>query len=970
MSLFNPHIASGLIETPAPAAENDAPKAGIVLVVGPAGSGPTTPVEFENGTRPYEVYGTKGTLARDIELAVLGADFGARVAGTRATPRVVGLRLRTGTPSSATFFADVAKNEAVMRIETVEPSEREWRVTFTSKTVVIDNPVTGKQDRFFIDRAGEGIPNAATSPLALADVIRKAYAEQLLVDVFTNRARWELAIDAALAAGADPKIVSSKYQTVLRMDRFSVADMAAFASGPLTWIDAVAPFDFTTTAARPVHNRPIPTSLNKDARFYAITAGRVAEVPENTQTVRIPQLADAKRVGVRQTNTLLNLRTTGEGKATPVTLEEAGTVADGTTLTKVSEGYWRVRNHFAGNFNPSKTGAFYTAGPEVLTQAQYDALEPEVQASFTRVPTYVIEFNAPEGIADEGGALSEAFAGAVGLGYTKDQVSKQRLGEHFAYAHPLVGAVTNRFFRLDMQSIRIGSTPEAIPINFDRTSHIPGFVEWEDGMARVHVGQTAFAASYTDGRFDDAYVLVSYDSCLFPIAEKAATTQLTGATALEYAVAGDQITFNRVLPHALVVRGLRVQQYRLGADVEIRRRAGGNEIMIYGEGKQPGEGGGAVGFMEVIFGADYEYEPEWPVEGTTVLLGGSSGANADVATIATALGAALSEFKDQDYKILVPSGIYVDDVVEGYDPVTGVPQKASAGLLEVLSAHQARVSQNGAAGIVYSAVRPMLPASQNGRYTEEQKRRRFRELTQADVYDGLRAATLLSGKSFPTFFLFDAPFAVNQGGSVSFSDGVAFYAGIRSAMTNETALYQVQMPSQIVPLYRYDAADIHMPSLLAQARINVWTDRRGEVRLADERTAAGLVPDAKGKLVDSGFRSGIALLAAIDFLQGAVAQLRSLLGPLPTTGPDTLRGMVVTILQGVANRTVGVKRLDFNPDRDILIRAIGGNALGLKIRLFVQVAGELRVIEIEVGATVATYEASATSSTGGIPIAS
>lgn len=1042
MALNNPHITSGLIETPAPAAENDAPKAGIVLVVGTAGSGPTTSVEFDDATRAYEVFGTAGTLARDVELAVEGANFGARVAGTRATPRVVGLRLKTGTPSSAEFFSDVAKTERVMRIETSEASEKAWKLTFTGKTVIVDNPTTGKQDRFFIDRDGEGIANSAASPLALADALRKHYEGQLFVEVFTDQAKWELGLSDAMAAGSEPKLVTSRYETTLRLDRFDNADMDGFKPGSVLWVadkeGSREPYDFTALEAIPVHNRAIPASLNKDARFYAITAGGAVEAPKDQQEVRIERLADAKRVGVSQTNTLLNIRTTGVGAAGDVTLADAGSRAG----SRVSEGYFRIRNHFVGNFDPSaaqtvhltdadhivaavsvanKTVGVSLDGSSAELTAEVDGVTlKENQVVFLDAQTtaaenglyevelngsgelqltevallsaladdvtidvlggtdagvryvvaagaivvdapaeeaYVVEYDAPEGIADAAGTLATAFGFAAGA--TKEEVSTDRLGDHFQYDG--LG-----FLRLDMQPIfdRDGQ-PLPLDLNLIETR-----VVWSDGTARILLNKSDFDANMTpSGAYDDAYVFVSYDSCVFSIGEKATKSQLAGETSLAYAVSGDTVSFSKPLPHALVVRGLRVTQYRLGSDLEIRRRSSGNELIVHGEGKQPGEAGGPVGKMEVILGADYGFEPEFPVEGASPLLGGSSGANADVETTVAALDQALAESKDQDYKIIVASGVYADDVIEGYDPVTGVPVQKNAGLLDTLSAHQKRVAQNGAAGVVYAAVRPMLPATQTGRYTDPQIRRRFRELTQADVYDGLRLATQLNGKSLPTFFLFDAPFAVNLGGAPEISDGVAFYAGIRSAMTNETALYQLEMPTSIAPLYRYNASDVHMPSLLAEARVNTWSDRRGEVRLADERTAAGLVPNAKGRLVPSGFRSGIALLATNDFLQASVAQLRGLLGPLPTTGVDTLKGSVVTILQGVANRTAGVQRVDLRDDRDITINALGGNALGMTITVFIKVAGELRVIKIHVGAVTETQASSAQSGAAGIPIA-
>ena len=1038
MELFNPHIKSRLVETPAPAAGDDAPRTQVVLVVGTAGRGPTEPVAFERARDAYAVYGTQGTLARDIELAIMGATYGTQVAGTSAVPRVYGLRLKTGTPASATLYSDLGKTERVMRLETVEHSDRQWAITFTDRTVLIDNPITGGQDRFFIDRTGAGYPSAFSSVLAFADELRRKYEGQLVIEVYTRRAFWEISISDEQAQGTDPIITSTSTQTSIRLDRLATSDMAALALATAWIADAEGnrtTYDFSAPDALAVHNKAIPESLNADARFYAITAGSPVEVPKGTQHIRIEHLADAKLVGGGTVKTLLNLRTTGVGAASKVALADAGKAGS----LVVSEGYWRVRGGFAGTFDPgSRTFDFVDAATHVVdlalpagtavsgTFTQIDGVtlragmkvlkhdDPlengiytvvasgsdftlqldvtpasgetidvllgteagsrfqagasnaitKLDAAADGVEAYVIEFDAPEGIADEGGPLSRAYAAGMPAPYTAAMVSTDRLGTHFTWKHPLVGET--HYLRLDFQRAVPGASPEAIPLTLSGASGaVKARITWKDGKARILLDRASFDALYGDGRFDDASVLVHYDSCIFLLEERA-STDLLSASGWQYATSGDRVTFNKELPHALVVRGLRVVQYRLGEHLTVVRRAGGNELVISGEGIQPGEGGGPIGKMEVIFGADYVYEPDWPVEGKTTLTGGSAGVNVAPDRLVEAIDEALAAYSDLDYRILVPSGIYADSVVTGYDPVTGVPVKKNAGLLDVLQRHQERRGRNGAPGIVYVSVTPMKAQAQSGRYTDQQKRQRFLELTQPDAYDPLRLASVLASKSYPTFFIFDAPMAVSTSAGTLVQDGTAFLAGLRSALPNDVALYQVQLPQSVQPLYRYDASDVHMPSLLAEARVNVWSDRRGDNRLADERTAAGKVLDSRGQLVPSSFQSGPALLAASDFLQAAVAQLRGLLGPLPSSGVDTLRSSVVTILNGVAAATRGVRRLQLNPDRDIRIYAAGGNALGMSIRLFVQVAGELRVIDIQVGASV---DLGAAQQTTGIPVA-
>jgi hypothetical protein len=54
------------------------------------------------------------------------------------------------------------------------------------------------------------------------------------------------------------------------------------------------------------------------------------------------------------------------------------------------------------------------------------------------------------------------------------------------------------------------------------------------------------------------------------------------------------------------------------------------------------------------------------------------------------------------------------------------------------------------------------------------------------------------------------------------------------------------------------------------------------------------------------------------------------------------------MLRDAADLVTGVKRLNLDPDRHIRLRADGGNTYRMDIKLFLQVAGEMRVITLEV----------------------
>lgn len=1015
---MNPTIQSGLIETSAPA-QNDAPRADTVLVVGPAGSGPNTPIVFDDATEAYRVYGTQDTLARDIELALLGASFGARAAGTARYGRVIGLRTRTGAPATAVLTD--ADDATVMTLETVEASDRanNWVVKETGTGYDVFDPTVGTSGQwssFTVDKTGAS-SSVISSPSALAKALRAVYAGKLYVSMELDSVHFEISVDD------DSAVVTSSTakETVISFAGADAADMNTLKSGATTWIDGVAAY-FAGDSPKEAQNA-ILSADNDAARFYAITAGQAISIAKGVSTTQIPHLADAKRLSVSTTKSFLNLRTTG---TTNVTLAAAASRG----ASKVAEGYFRVRDHYIGRFDETVTATttmpadfsarvvsttnvtVATAPAEidditlvaddiVLLAGQTDPDEdglygfvaaasplvklqdaPDVTTCLIEEGTVgedlvygwvtdelttvslsrtgiVLTFAAAQGIADEGGALATAYAAVLGGAATAAMVSTDRLGTKFD------GVLT-----MKLKGVLPNSVPVSIPLDLTGGGDgIPATLSWAAGVATLTLDSGIFTEQYGDA-FNAGFAYVSFDSCIFDLTEKNNTTLLTSTTSVEYAVAGDVVTFNAPLAHELVVRPLRVTQYRLGNDLTVERTADGENVFHFlGEANQPGEGGGAVNGMQVIFGFDYAFEPNFPsiTAGTWVVFtGGTSGVNASPATKVAAIEEALKTYKDADFDILVPSGVFVDDTKTTYDPVTGEARTGSVGLLQVLKTHLARVSRTGAAGIIYCAVKPMQPASATGRYTDTIKRTRFLQLTEVNSLEPERAATVIQADSYPDFFIFDAPFVTALAGRTVVTDGVAFYAGIRSAMPNDKALYQVQLPASMQPVYRYDIPDVYMPGLLADARINTWVEKRNDIRLADERTAAGLVADARGRLSPSNFQSGMSLLAAKDFIRAAVPELGNLLGPIQTGGIDATKATVETILRGVATRTVGVQGLRFDPAKDIYIYSTGGSSVGMRIRLMLQVNGELRMITLEVGTVVVT-DAAATS--GAIPVA-
>jgi hypothetical protein len=214
------------------------------------------------------------------------------------------------------------------------------------------------------------------------------------------------------------------------------------------------------------------------------------------------------------------------------------------------------------------------------------------------------------------------------------------------------------------------------------------------------------------------------------------------------------------------------------------------------------------------------------------------------------------------------------------------------------------------------------------------------------------AASIIQSASRPEVFIFDAPMRVAIGGRSIETSSPAIWAGIRSTLDNQTTLHRVDLSAIGAPLYKYDVAGANLPSRLDTGRINTWDPRRDASRLAGERTAAGyLINEETGQLEPSGWQSGIALLAAKMFQQDAEGQLRTLTGQaMPSGGAEVLRGTIETMIQGVVERTSGVRRILLDPQQDIQIRAEENNSLGIYITAQLVVNGEISRIDLQVGA--------------------
>jgi hypothetical protein len=411
------------------------------------------------------------------------------------------------------------------------------------------------------------------------------------------------------------------------------------------------------------------------------------------------------------------------------------------------------------------------------------------------------------------------------------------------------------------------------------------------------------------------------------------------------------------VPHDLVVRPLTVHQYRLGQDVQLERTDTGNKFTFTDGSAQPGEGGDKIGYLETILGFDYKFEPDFPtLAGKESFSGGSSGINATAAEKAAALDSALRELPSVDYGFLVPSGLKVDDMKDEPDPVTGVVDETPVDVLGVLQDHQERKDFTGASGVVFASVSEMEPSDAGGRYASSKKMERSEEILGTGGTGEITTGSIIQEESRPQFMFFDAPVAMSLNGQDIRTDTAAFWAGVRAAVPNDTALYEVELPkNRFQPVYKYDV-ERRLPEKLGnEGRVNTWDITRGDVKLATEQTGAGQVQSSGGSPQPSNLQSGVVMLATQQYRRNLEESLSNLIGGMKVGDVDTLRATAATMVRESATRTTGVTGLNkFEPQRDIQIQAEGGSAVGLYVDVQALVMGELTRVDLTVGSITQT----------------
>lgn len=1025
-----PRLSSELQERASGPQRTTAPKTKPIMVAGPASRGPTGEVvEIEDEDDAFQFFGTDGPLAFDIAAVLRGARVGSQAADNRRFGRVKAVRTETGEPAKLTLTD--GNGNPVLEMETASSGEQsnDWSVVEQNNTYHIDDPENEAVTSFAVDSTAIGVEDTISTPSQLATAIRQTFGGRLKAEAKEHEAHFEVSLDSDVVKNGPIGITSNDSRTTIDFSGVTNSEMESNSSGSTTWLGGKNEYFSSPSSTMKAHRRVLAPD-NTDARIYAITAGSPVVAPTGNETVTVPNLADASVVGVGDTNTLLNIRTSGTG-GTPTPLPLTDTAKrDGSV---VSEGYFRARRQYAGRLDVTETvqkdmmtgsakaasqndfdlsglpsssvtidGVSLSQGDQVLLKAQDDSAEnglyEAVDASgdldlsllqgeqeltddkieinngtdsgkvftfdagsgeFVEPKAIKITFDAPAGIADDGGSLSTSYATwKTGNSGDAGMLSSNRL----------TGENTKTFVNQFGKAVKLEMAPAANEddvreIQYSTSGYdaddkkVSAELSWSDGTAELLLDKSEFTDLY-GSELDDGFVFFSYDSCITDLTEVASENQLDpDSDQIEYTVDEFEVTFNQELPHDLVMRGLQIHQYRLGEDVQLERTDTGNKFIFTDSSAQPGEGSGKIGDVETIVGFDYTFEPDFPAVPTEkTFSGGSTGINASDQKKADALDEALKELPSEDFAIIVPSGLTADAMKTSNDPVTGQPSEEPVDVIGVLEDHRDRQDFTGASGVSFLNVTPMTPSTASGAYSTEQKRSRAQEIIGTGGTGEITTGSIVQDESRPQFYFFDAPMAVSLGGQTRRMGSAAFFAGVRAALPTDTALYEVELPTDLYqPLYRYDVENQLPERLGNEGRVNTWDVDTGELALATEVTGAGEIQSASGELAESNLKSGVVMFATQNFRKNLEDQLSNLIGGMQAGGIETLRATADSLIQATREQTTGVVGLrDFEPQRDIQIKAEGGSSIGLRVKLQAIVMGELTRIDLTVGSITET----------------
>lgn len=362
----------------------------------------------------------------------------------------------------------------------------------------------------------------------------------------------------------------------------------------------------------------------------------------------------------------------------------------------------------------------------VYTNGSYEDAESIVagrsSATLAKIPTKVSDENTPTVTAFWSKVVSEKIESSVGPGVTASSLilaSAAETGKDPKWVYGDADSITDLVLT---------------KVNSSGTSSV---ISAEDYTVNQNTGAITFDTELDAG--DSVYAAYAYKT---QFVEAKLRSQLQIGNPYSYFVTGSEIIFGAAQVRPLTATYLTNSQHTISSTDLVN-----GTITFALDGTEP-----AVGDSVTV---NYVFEPELPSvtgkvanpENTRVqlgqLAGGSTGRKMTPPEYYAALEKGYLAADSVPCRIVIPQGVYVDDVMEGLDFETGLPATVNAGFHTQLSRFVQRHSQyvSECTGII--SVRPMSSTNPSAPSLLE-KEEWYKNLVTVSTTDGTVAANVAS----------------------------------------------------------------------------------------------------------------------------------------------------------------------------------------------------------------------------------
>jgi hypothetical protein len=383
----------------------------------------------------------------------------------------------------------------------------------------------------------------------------------------------------------------------------------------------------------------------------------------------------------------------------------------------------------------------------------------------------------------------------------------------------LLGISNSRFDNTELDSIR----NLVVRIKSGTTGVTTTLVETTDYSLAVATGIVTLVAPLVMG--DVIYTDYEY---LTTFEEANVRSSIEVGNSYSYFVGGNVITFGSSQNKALTLIYDTKETFAIPGDINLSSAVNGTVKFAINENTP------AVGTV-VTF--EYVFEPELPAPAGTVLPsgkyqasqlnGGTDGRITSLPEYYNELAKGYVAADNIPFRIVVPQGVYIDDVMEGIDFETGLPTQMNAGFHNQLSVFLQRHSLYVSECIGIMSVKPMVSVNPT-QPTLDEREAWYSKLVNVSAFDTTRAANVIS--SIQDYHLVatvgDFIWAVPQvsGGKLYVEGGANMFAGMKFYHDNLTSIVTRTVPKTVIRnmVYKITAAD--RLNALIQNRYTVFTE--------------------------------------------------------------------------------------------------------------------------------------------------